>query len=104
MFQGRNGIIFEMLEAVYFLCERNVYLNNEHVDEIIKHLFEILNGSTDRLSPGIASDLDFAYKLTTFFFKIKHLEEMRGLACWKFQETSNCFKVKIQYELNITEL
>lgn len=52
MFQGRNGIILEMLDAVYFLCERNVYMGNDHVPEIVKHLTEILDGHTDRLSQG----------------------------------------------------
>ena len=51
----RNGIILEMLEAVYFLCERNVYINNDHTDEVTKHLVEILRGSTDGIGPGMYS-------------------------------------------------
>lgn len=42
-----------MLEAVYFLCERNVYINNEHTAEVTKHLVEILRGVTDGVTPGI---------------------------------------------------
>ena len=41
-----------MLEVLLFLVEYGVYIKHDGVSVIIKTLIDLLDGSTDELSPG----------------------------------------------------